>query len=172
MSRLIIMTGPCCAGKTTFVNKMKEEGKLDGFDIICPEEYYEAINGSAADRSNREWAWILIWHQILANMQSGTDTLVDANAPTECARTQYLEWFRGFTSHELIYIDTNVSTLCQHNEKRAERKLCGWDLITQWRKYEHPANDRRIDEWDYFMCWTSNEDGSFTLTKKHKKGEF
>lgn len=172
MSRLIIMTGPCCAGKTTFVNKMKEEGKLDGFDIISPEEVYEAVNGNPADRSNREWAWLLIWHRILANMQSGTDTLVDANAPTECARTQYLEWFRGFTSHELICIDTNVSTLCQHNEKRAERKLCGWDLMTQWRKYEHPANDRRIDEWDSFMCWTSNEDGSFTLIRKDKKGEF
>ena len=88
MSRLIIMTGPCCAGKTTFVSKMKEEGKLDGFDIISPEEVYEAVNGNPADRSNREWAWLLIWHRILANMQSGTDTLVDANAPTECARTQ------------------------------------------------------------------------------------
>lgn len=62
--------------------------------------------------------------------------------------------------------------LIKHIRKRAERKLCGWDLITQWRKYEHPANDRRIDEWDSFMCWTSNEDGSFTLIRKDKKGEF
>lgn len=171
MSRLIVMTGPCCAGKTTFVNKMKEEGKLEGFDIICPEEYYESINGSAADRSNREWAWLLIWQRILGNMQSGTDTLVDANAPTECARTQYLEWFRGFTSHELICIDANISTLYKHNEERVERKLCGRDLITQWREYENPIYDHHFYEWSSYEQWKSNEDGSFTLIKKHKKGE-
>lgn len=165
MSRLIIMTGPCCASKTTFVNKMKEEGKLDGFVIISPEDVYEAINGSAADRSNREWAWLLIWHRILANMQSGIDTLVDANAPTECARTQYLEWFRGFTSHELICIDANVSTLYEHNEKRVERKLCGWDLITQWREYENPIYDHHFYEWDSYEQWKSNEDGSFTFER-------
>ena len=165
MSRLIIMTGPCCAGKTTFVNKMKEEGKLDGFDIISPEEVYEAVNGSAADRSNREWAWLLIWHRILANMQSGVNTLVDANAPTECARTQYLEWFRGFTSHELICIDANVSTLYEHNKKRVERKLHSWDLITQWREYENPIYDHHFYDWDSYEQWKSNEDGSFTFER-------
>lgn len=172
MSKLVIMTGPCCAGKTAFVKKMEEEGALEDFDIISPEEVYESVNGSAADRSNREWAWLLIWHKILANMKAGVNTLVDANAPTECSRTQYLEWFRDFDEHILICVDTDLTTLHSHNKKRIERKLCDWDLITQWRNYDSPRADRHIKEWDLFEQWSANDDGTFDLMFRQSKGEF
>lgn len=161
MSRLIVMTGPCCAGKSEFVRQMKDRGELDGFDIVCPEDYYKAINGDAADRTNRERIWLAIWEHIMFNMSAGVNTLVDANAPTECSRTQYLEWFRGFDERELIYIDSSYITTYKNNQKRTERQLATLDLLKQWRDYDVPDHDARLYEWDSFSRWCNCGDGCF-----------
>lgn len=172
MSKLIVMTGPCCAGKSEFVRQMEKRGELEGYVIICPEDYYRTINGDETLRSDRERIWLLIWRDIFFAMEDGKNVLVDANAPTECSRTQYLEWFRGFDEHILICVDTDLTTLHSHNEKRAERKLCDLNLRTQWRNYENPRADRHLKEWDLFEHWLANDDGTFDMILRQSKGEF
>lgn len=166
MSKLIVMTGPCCVGKSEFVRQMEKRGELEGYVIICPEDYYRTINGDETLRSDRERIWLLLWRDIFFAMEDGKNVLVDANAPTECSRTQYLEWFRGFDERELIYINASFNVLVQNNQKRTERQLSDKELFKQWVDYETPLVDRHFYDWDSYENWTSCGDGSFMFINR------
>lgn len=166
MSKLIVMTGPCCVGKSEFVRQMEKRGELEGYVIICPEDYYRTINGDETLRSDRERIWLLLWRDIFFAMEDGKNVLVDANAPTECSRTQYLEWFRGFDERELIYINASFDVLVQNNQKRTERQLSDKELFKQWTDYETPLTDRHFYDWDGYENWKSCGDGSFMFINR------
>lgn len=172
MSKLIVMTGPCCAGKSEFVRQMEKRGKLAGFIIICPEDYYRTINGDETLRSDRERIWFLIWRDIFFAMEDGKNVLVDANAPTECSRTQYLEWFRDFDEYILIQIDTNYDILEKNNKKRIERQLSDEELLKQFRHYESPCYDKHLLDWNEYRRFYSDGMGNFTIIDGWMKGEF
>lgn len=171
MSKLIVMTGPCCVDKSEFVRQMEKRGELEGYDIVCPEDFYELLNGSASDRFNRDAIWLQIWCHIMGNMTVGVNTIVDANAPTECSRTQYLEWFRDFDEHILIQIDTNYDILEKNNKKRIERQLSDAELLKQFRNYESPCYDRHLLDWDEYRHFHSDGMGNFTIIDGWMKGE-
>lgn len=82
MSRLIVMTGPYCAGKSEFVRQMKDRGELDGFDIVCSEDYYKAINAWIV---NHRLGHIDNFYEIMESRNSST---LSVRVDTTC---QYAE---------------------------------------------------------------------------------
>lgn len=171
MSTLIVATGPCCVGKSTFIDQALQCEAYKDYHLIRPESYYKKINGDESNRTGRERIWLSIWEDIMHFMELGENVIVGANAPTECARTQYLEWFRGFDKRVLWEFNAGYAIVARHNICRIERQLSKDELIRQYRNFEFPENDRHIVDWDEYRLYEYIKEWKVHLREVICRGE-
>lgn len=160
MNTMILMCGPCGAGKTEFVERYFKKG----WTIFSPDDYYKKINGDECNRDNSFYIWIEMYKDIYKSMKNGESVIIDTNAPTETMREQFLDWFPEFSKYYLIEITADYQTCRQNNEQRY-RKIPEKVLKELYLKHISSYSDRSKYRWDRIFVF-ANIEGIYKLIFK------
>lgn len=88
MTKLVLLIGPVCAGKSTIAKKLKEER---GYDVISSDQIREELYGDFKTLGNFDCVFDLLHSRVESNLIHGIDTVVDATNLRGFARKNILK---------------------------------------------------------------------------------
>lgn len=116
MKNLFLMCGIPGAGKSTFLEKhVKKDTSVIvsrdkiRFSLVKPEEDYF---------SQEKKVLKIFWNEINEALADGKDVFADQTSLTPKARKWFLEHITGYDYVNLIWIDEDLQTCLERNEKR------------------------------------------------------
>ncbi|MBR1454792.1 MAG: ATP-binding protein [Lachnospiraceae bacterium] len=151
---MIVICGISGSGKTTFAKKIAE---LSNYRYLSPDNFYEAVNGSAKIHENKFEVWMNLFRAIRICEEQGINCIIDSNFPTQCDREQLIRWFPNF-KHNLIYIKTDPKTCIARNKLR-DRVIPEEQMNEIINSFKSPENDTCIKDWDSFIIIDATNKG-------------
>lgn len=159
-ARMFLMCGHPGSGKSTYA---KEFAEKNGLRYISIDDTYEYFNGNFYDHSNKFEIWMIFYQAIHYAELSGTDIVVDTNAPTFIDRAEFLNWFPSF-EHHLIWVHASNETCLENNNYRS--RVIPIDQMQKiFNLFEAPTNDPKTKQraqWQS-ISRVRNENNNFTL---------
>lgn len=119
MANLYLMAGCPGSGKSTFLkNKIKKDNVIISrdeirFSLLKPYEEYFSHENEVLE---------IFWQQINDALAEGKDVFADQTSLTPKARKWFLTHIHGYDRVNLIWIDEDLETCLERNEKRKGTK--------------------------------------------------
>lgn len=117
MGKMYLMTGLSGSGKTTWAKQFCEKHKGD-IVYLGIDDFYKAYNGDERIHTHQFEVWINFFEEIHKHELAGNSVLIDTNAITSSDRRQFIDWFPGFSQHNLIAVSTPRYLRRQNNRGR------------------------------------------------------
>jgi predicted kinase len=152
---MICLAGLPGSGKTTWAMEFLKANP--DYLYFSPDAYYERINGDDRIRKNTFEVWMTMFQEIHKAEMAGCNVLIDCDNLTYAQRNQWIEWFPGFGSRYLFYIEPDFSVCLDRVSKR--RRTIPEDIMRKKAlKWQNPANDKDGSEWDSIIeiCGANN----------------
>lgn len=147
MSQLLLLTGLCGAGKTTFAKSFAIANKMRYIGI---DDFYAAVFGTAARHSHEFDIWMMFYRAIEIAARDAVDVIIDTNAPTKARREEIYDWFgHMFDETGLVYIETPPALCIQNNASR-ERRIPSEELHQMISQYE-PPDKTELNKWGMIL---------------------
>lgn len=121
MGNLYLMCGISGSGKSTFLkNHIKNN---DNYVIISRDKIrFSLLKPNEDYFSHEKEVTNIFWEQINENLAKNKDVFVDQTSLTPRSRKWLLQHVHGYTYANLIWIDENLETCLERNEKRKDTK--------------------------------------------------
>lgn len=150
LGEMVLVCGMSGCGKTAFSRRFEEAGYIR----FSPDDFYERVNGDAANRGHVFEAWNAMFQAIHEAELAGRDCVVDTNALTAGRRSEFLDWFPLFGRHRLVYIDAD-GELCRKNNRLRQRVIPD-DVLDEMERELVPVSRDEDPRWDVIECWRNN----------------
>ena len=155
MSIMICLAGLPGVGKTTWATEFLK--KHPDFLYFSPDSYYERINGDECDRSDTFEIWMAMFRDIHIAEKNGYNVLIDSDNLTYAQRNQWIEWFPGFDTRFLLYLEEDFNT-CMERVSQRRRTIPELTMREKWYKWENPEEAGDAREWDWVTKIQSGEE--------------
>ncbi len=124
MKKVIMTIGIPGSGKSTFLEKIKDQFPIFGY--ICPDDIRKELTGDISDQSKNKEVWVLAYSRLEKMLADNADitVLFDATQANKEQRIGCIKNCKKFgTEHiEGIYFNVELETAKQRNSGR-ERKV-------------------------------------------------
>ncbi len=116
--QLIVMCGIPGAGKSTYVEKLREEG----FEVICPDDIRAELTGDPSDQSQNAKVFEIAYSRLENATEKGFDVVFDATNVSVKARKEVLKHCNTGYTRIAVAVCTSLDEALRRNCKR-ERKV-------------------------------------------------
>ena len=89
--------------------------------------------------------------------KNGYNVLIDSDNLTYAQRNQWIEWFPGFDTRFLLYLEQDFNT-CMERVSQRRRTIPELTMREKWYKWENPEEAGDAREWDRIERIKSGED--------------
>ena len=155
MSTMICLSGMPGSGKTTWAMEFLK--KHPDFLYFSPDAYYERINGDECDRTDTFEIWMAMFRDIHIAEKNGYNVLIDSDNLTYAQRNQWVEWFPGFDTRFLLYMEEDFD-ICMERVSQRRRTIPEIIMREKMYKWENPLEAGDAREWDRIERIKSGED--------------
>lgn len=150
MAKLLLLTGHCGSGKSTWAKQFIAEHP--NFRYLSIDDMYATFNGDPTDHSNKFDVWMTFWRQLHAAEMAGHNIVVDTNAPTFLDRSEFLSWFSGF-EHHLVWVYASEAQCLKNNLSR-KRVIPEEQMKHLFAAFEAPDKDEYLHP-NFRASWKS-----------------
>ena len=154
MSIMICLAGMPGSGKTTWAKEFLK--RHPDYLYFSPDAYYERINGDDRKRDHAFEIWMAMFRDIHTAELNGDNVIIDSDNLTYAQRNQWVEWFPGFDSRFLLYLEEDFDT-CVERVFQRRRTIPELIMREKWYKWENPEEAGDAREWDWVQKIESEE---------------
>lgn len=155
MSTMICLSGMPGSGKTTWAREFLK--RYPGYLYFSPDAYYERINGDDRKREHPFEIWMAMFRDIHTAEMNGDNVLIDSDNLSYAQRNQWVEWFPGFDTRFLLYLEEDFDT-CMERVSKRKRTIPELVMREKWYKWENPEDSADVQEWDWISKVTFGEE--------------
>jgi len=123
MKKIIISVGIPGSGKSTFLEKIKDQFLIFGY--ICPDQIREELTGNVSDQSKNKEVWELAYSRLekLLMDNNNITVLFDATQADKKQRIDCIQKCKNFGADyiEGIYFNVSLEIAKQRNSERERR---------------------------------------------------
>ena len=146
MSIMICLAGMPGSGKTTWALEFLK--RHPDYLYFSPDAYYERINGDDRKREHPFEIWMAMFRDIHTAEMNGDNVLIDSDNLSYAQRNQWVEWFPGFDTRFLLYLEEDFDT-CMERVSKRKRTIPELVMREKWYKWENPEDSADVHEWDW-----------------------
>ena len=155
MSIMICLAGLPGVGKTTWAKEFMK--RHPDYLYFSPDAYYERINGDDTKRDHTFEIWMAMFRDIHTAEMNGDNVLIDSDNLSYAQRNQWVEWFPGFDTRFLLYMEEDFNT-CMERVSQRRRTIPELIMREKWYKWENPEEAGDAREWDWISKIESGAD--------------
>lgn len=155
MSIMICLAGMPGSGKTTWAMEFLK--RHPDYLYFSPDAYYGRINGDDCKRDHTFEIWMAMFRDIHTAELNGNNVIIDSDNLSYAQRNQWVEWFPGFDTRFLLYLEEDFNT-CMERVSQRRRTIPELIMREKWYKWENPEEAGDAREWDWVAKIQSGEE--------------
>lgn len=155
MSTMVCLAGMPGSGKTTWAKEFLK--RHPDYLYFSPDAYYGRINGDDRKRDHTFEIWMAMFRDIHTAELNGNNVIIDSDNLSYAQRNQWVEWFPGFDTRFLLYLEEDFNT-CMERVSQRRRTIPELTMREKWYKWENPEEAGDAREWDWVTKIQSGEE--------------